>query len=78
MDQEKEQEANQFAEQELIPRKAFAEFASQTPYSKAAIIAFAQLINLAPGVVVGQMQHKGLLPITHCNDLKVRYEWRAA
>ncbi|MCG8018663.1 MAG: HigA family addiction module antitoxin [Candidatus Thiodiazotropha sp. 'RUGA'] len=78
MDQEKEQEANQFAEQELIPRKAFAEFASQTPCSKAAIIAFAESINLAPGVVVGQMQHKGLLPNTHCNDLKVRYEWRAA
>lgn len=49
MDEAKEQEANQFAEQELIPRRAFAEFATQTPFSKAAIIAFAQTIDLAPG-----------------------------
>lgn len=75
MDEAKEHEANQFAEQELIPRRAFAEFATQTPFSKAAIIAFAQTIDLAPGVVVGQLQHKGLLPNTHCNDLKVRYQW---
>lgn len=75
MDEAKEQEANQFAEQELIPRRAFAEFAKQAPFRKADIVHFAQAIGLAPGVVVGQLQHKGLLPITHCNDLKVRYQW---
>lgn len=75
IDQEKEQEANQFAEQELIPKRAFAEFAKRAIFSKASIIAFARSIDLAPGVVVGQLQHKGLIPISHCNDLKVRYKW---
>jgi len=75
MDKAKEDEANRFAEQELIPRKAFAEFVNQTPFGKSAIIEFAKSIDLAPGVVVGQLQHQGLLPNTHCNDLKVRYQW---
>lgn len=75
MDGEKEEQANSFAEQELLPRKAFSTFAAQAPFSKAAIRRFAQEVGIAPGIVVGQLQHKGLLPQTHCNDLKVRYEW---
>lgn len=75
MDEQKEQQANEFSEKELIPRWAFSEFSMRTRYSKASIVDFAQSINLAPGVVVGQLQHKGLLPRTHCNDLKVKYQW---
>lgn len=75
MDEEKESEANTFAEQELLPKRAFNLFACQTRYSKVAIRSFAQEIGIAPGIVVGQLQHKGLLPKTHCNDLKVRYQW---
>ena len=75
LDEAKEVEANQFAEHELIPKQAFAAFADRSPWSKAAIVAFARDIKLAPGVVVGRLQHKGLLPHTHCNDLKVRYQW---
>ena len=78
MDEQKEQEANQFAEQALIPKSALTAFAARRPFSKAAIVEFARNINLAPGVVVGQLQHKGLLPRTHCNDLKVKYRWPAA
>ena len=75
MDGEKEQQANTFAEQELIPRKACKTFAAQAPFSKAAIYQFAQEMGIAPGIVVGQLQHKGLLPRTHCNELKVAYKW---
>jgi len=75
MDDDKEAEANQFAEQELLPKKAFNHFMVQTPYSKTAIRQFAKEIGIAPGIVVGQLQHKALLPKTHCNDLKVRYQW---
>ena len=75
MDPDKEEEANQFAEQELIPTRAFADFAKRATFSKAAITAFARSIDLAPGVVVGQLQHKGLLSHANCNDLKVRYQW---
>jgi HTH-type transcriptional regulator/antitoxin HigA len=75
MDGEKEEQANIFAEQELLPRKAFNAFAVQVPFSKAAIRQFAREVGIAPGIVVGQLQHKGLLPQTHCNDLKVTYKW---
>jgi addiction module HigA family antidote len=75
MDGEKEEQANIFAEQELLPRKAFNTFTTQAPFSKAAICQFAQEVGIAPGIVVGQLQHKGLLPQTHCNDLKVTYKW---
>lgn len=75
MDEEKEHEANAFAEQELLPKKAFTAFSRKKPFSKAAIQQFAKEVGIAPGIVVGQLQHKGLLPTTHCNDLKVRYQW---
>lgn len=75
MDGEKEEQANVFAEQELLPRKAFSAFSAEAPISKAAIRRFAKKIGIAPGIVVGQLQHKGLLPQTHCNDLKVTYKW---
>lgn len=75
MDEAKEAEADAFAEQELIARRAFAEFAREHCFSKAAIKAFARAQGVSPGIVVGRLQHQGLLPYTHCNDLKVRYQW---
>lgn len=76
LDQTKEDEANRFAESEVIPKKEFNNFVrSTTCYTKADIIRFAKSIGIAPGIVVGQLQHKGLLPNTHCNDLKQRYVW---
>ena len=76
MDDEKEAQANAFTEQELLPRKAFNAFVVQAPFSKAAIQRFARDISIALGIVVGKLQHKDILPKTHCNYLKVSYEWR--
>lgn len=70
LDEVKEGEANEFAQIELIPKKSFAAFLAQKPYSKAAIERFAREIGIAPGIVVGQLQHRGLLPRSYCNDLK--------
>ncbi|MCF6212370.1 MAG: ImmA/IrrE family metallo-endopeptidase [Gammaproteobacteria bacterium] len=75
LNEEKEIQANAFAEQELLSRKAFNAFACQPRFTKVSIRRFAKEIGIAPGIVVGQLQHKGLLPTTHCNDLKVRYQW---
>ena len=76
LDAEKENEANEFAEHELIPPKLFIAWLKETPrITKAAIMAFAKRIGIAPGIVVGQLQHKRLLPMTHANDLKMKYEW---
>lgn len=75
MDDPFEQEANEFASQFLVPAKLLNRLVSQPPYSKAAIRQFAEETGIAPGIVVGQLQHRKLLPYTHCNDLKVRYSW---
>lgn len=75
MDDEKEEQANTFAAHELIPKKAFTAFICKGNFSKAGILSFAKAVGIAPGIVVCQLQHRGLLAMSHCNDLKVRYQW---
>lgn len=75
LDEVKEDEANQFAVSELLPRKYFNAFLVRGDYSKKTIKSFAKAIGIAPGIVVGQLQHRGLLNVRFCNDLKQRYEW---
>ncbi len=75
MDDEKENEANDFASNLLIPVKVFNAFIKNKRPTKSLIIKFANELGIAPGVVVGQLQHHGWLPYTHCNDLKVRFKW---
>ena len=40
------------------------------------VTAFSRKIDVAPGIVVGRMQHDGLLPRNYLNKLKVRYSWK--
>ncbi len=75
LDPDKEYEANKFAENELIPARALKNFARSKQISKANIQSFAKQLGIAPGIVVGQLQHKQLLARSHCNDLKLRLEW---
>jgi len=78
-DSDEEEAANGFAARTLIPQRDFQVFQrTHTRLSKAAIRQFAQQQGIAPGIVVGQLQHAGLLPHSHCNDLKRRFEWRLA
>lgn len=75
LDESKEEEANKFAQDELIPRNVFAQFAQRGPFSKSAILAFSKQIGIAPGIVVGQLQHAGLMSVTYCNELKQKFRW---
>jgi HTH-type transcriptional regulator/antitoxin HigA len=73
---DKEEEADRFAADFLIPRVSWQHFAhANHHYSKTEIQAFASIIGIAPGVVVGRLQKEGLLPHSHCNDLKQRLDW---
>jgi HTH-type transcriptional regulator/antitoxin HigA len=72
-DTEKEQQANRFAAESLIPAAQWKTIRSKGPYSKAAIRNFAASAGVAPGIVVGRLQHEHLLPPSYCNDLKRRY-----
>lgn len=76
LDSEKEEEANAFARDRLIPPAALRKFVqSWDGRSLAPIEAFALKIKIAPGIVVGRLQHDKLLPSSHGNGLKVFFRW---
>jgi len=71
----KEEEANRFAADFLIPPSQFQFIASTHRNSSATIERFAKSIGIAPGIVVGRLQHEGKLPPNYCNELKQRLDW---
>lgn len=75
-DKLKETEADSFAADILIPREKWQEFKFDFPFSKSKVNQFAQSINIAPGIVVGRLQKEKLLPYTHLNGLKEKYQWQ--
>lgn len=74
-DSDFEEEANEWAANALVPKKAWASFVSGSPNSEQAVRAFADQQGIAPGIIVGMLQHEKRLPWTHLNKLKVRYKW---
>lgn len=73
-DERIEQEANKWASDFLIP-PAQLRHLPRAPFSKVAIVAFANRIGVSPGIVVGRLQHDRLLPFTHMQDLKRKLIW---
>lgn len=74
VDSPEEHEANRFAADTLIPRAHQARL-PVLPLVAAEIETFAAEIGVHPGIVVGQMQHRGLLPWNNgLTRLKARYE----
>lgn len=70
-----EDEANQFAAERLISASAWTKF-SPSAISESAISEFSQTVGIAPGIVVGRLQHeKRLPPNSRLNHLKVHYKW---
>jgi len=77
-----EEEANRFSADFLIPQRELEFFVTTerrrgggSPFTKESIRRFSKDLGIAPGIVVGRLQHEGLLPRSHCNDLKRRLEW---
>jgi addiction module HigA family antidote len=75
IDDPKEKEADAFASDKLIPPGEFKRFLSKWNSSLAEVERFASSIGIAPGIVVGRLQHDGLLPNSYGNKLKVFYRW---
>jgi len=71
---DEEREANEFAETTLVPQDYMAEMLA-LPLNKESILRFARRIGVAPGLVVGQLQHHGRVPPDRLNWLKRRYDW---
>lgn len=72
---EKELEANQFACDILIPREEYLEFTARGCFEFRSIQAFAKQSDIAPGIVVGRLQHDRLIPFSRCNSLKLRFRF---
>ncbi|HEC13397.1 MAG TPA: addiction module antidote protein, HigA family [Acidiferrobacteraceae bacterium] len=75
-DNDKEQEADRFARNTLIPLKEYRVFQQLGRWSTATIATFAEQLGIAPGIVVGRLQHDGLIPYSHYNKLKTRFVWK--
>ncbi len=74
----KEVQANQWASEFLIPGHRLNEFMADGERSRESIVSFAHELGIAPGIVVGQLQHRGYLEFTALHDLKRRLAWVAS
>ena len=75
LDGEKEEEANAYARDKLIPPAQMRRLLKHERLSLAAIESFADEIGIAPGIIVGRLQHEKVLPMDTGNKLKVFYRW---
>ena len=59
----------------LIPQAKYRVFLRLGAFSCAAVGRFAFELGIAPGIVVGRLQHDGHLHRTQCNNLKKKVDW---
>lgn len=71
---EKEQAANHFAQTFFINESAYSEFIKQEVFTTSSVVEFAKTIAIHPGLVVARLQHDALLPFSHLNGLKSRFD----
>lgn len=72
---QKEKEADGFAREWLIPEIKYRAFRRRGSFSCAAASRFAHELGIAPGIVVGALQHDKLMERFECNHLKKTLEW---
>lgn len=72
---QKEAEADAFAREWLIPEVKYRAFRRRGSFSCASASRFAHELGIAPGIVVGALQHDGLMERFECNHLKKPIEW---
>jgi hypothetical protein len=70
-----EEEANRFAADTLIPPIALGELVRRKKFTNQAIHDFAEAIGVGPSVVVGRLQHDGVLDWHQGNTLKQTVDW---
>jgi plasmid maintenance system antidote protein VapI len=72
----KEEEADRFASDFLIPPQSYQRLVRSLPQSAEEVRRVAKELGLAPGIVVGRLQHDGRIPRSYFNDLKRHVEWK--
>ncbi|MDR3691955.1 MAG: hypothetical protein P4L46_21420 [Fimbriimonas sp.] len=60
----------------MIPSSDFRAFVAAGDFSRTRVEEFAKEIGIAPGIVVGRLQHDQRLPfVSPLNSLKVTFRW---
>lgn len=73
-----ELEADQFALDSFMPTDTYGGFVAEEDFSADAIRSFAAGLRLPPGIVVGRLQHDGLIAYAERNDLVRYFRWDEA
>lgn len=72
---ELEVQANEWAADVLCSAADWSQFVSTASYNEWSVREFATQQGIAPGIVVGRLQHEGRIPWNWLNKLKVRLKW---
>jgi len=71
---EEEKQADEWASKFLIPKSAYRKFTSNFNNSESSIIDFAQELGIGPDIVVGRLQHDGIIKYNQMNHLRIQLE----
>lgn len=71
-------QADEFASNTLIPLKEFNEFINNNNFSENDILEFSNKIGILPGIVVGRLQHDGVISYKYHNKLKPKFDDKIA
>jgi addiction module HigA family antidote len=65
-----EASADAFAREALLPSELLDPFTASGDFGRQAVLAFASRVGVAPGIVVGRLQHDSIVGPAQLNDLK--------
>jgi len=71
IDEAKEKEANQFAQKYLFPRDAYESLTANMHFNDSDFVEYAARYETHPAIIVGQLQHSGLIGYQQFNQFKV-------
>jgi HTH-type transcriptional regulator/antitoxin HigA len=74
-DPDAEAAADRFAADWLIPPDEWTAFVESEAWSRPGVTDFAQRVGIHPGIVVGRLQHEGLVGYARLNDLRWKFVW---
>lgn len=69
-----EEEANRFAAEFLVPSEKISGL-DPNSISKPLVLELSDDLGVSPGIVVGRLQHEGIVPHSRYNDLKAPIDW---
>jgi len=71
---EKERKADEFAAEFIVPAKELQGFVTRVKplFSKVRIQGLAARLNVHPGLIVGQLQHRRVIPYSHSREMLVK------